>query len=183
MKTKPDDKTLARMEKLLELAKRGVGGEAANAERFLEKMLAKHGMQLSDITNDVQQRSKVTLKWRTTEDRSLIIQIIAKVLDDHGFTTWSRRGKKELIVELTPAERAEVLMHQAALAPALVMHMRSAMQAFIQVNQLYPATPRDADTPRKPMDKAELEAIMQMMSATKPTTVRKALRGPPVPLD
>jgi hypothetical protein len=173
----PDDKTLTRMQKLLELAKRGVGGEAANAERFLAKMLAKHGMQLSDITGDEQQRSKVTLKWRTTEDRTLILQIIAKVLDESDFTTWVRRGKKVLIVELTPAEHAEVLMHEAALAPALVTHMRRAMRAFIQVNRLYPATSErdDDETPRKPMDKDELEAIMQMMSATQPTTVRKAL--------
>lgn len=172
----PDDKTLSRMKKLLELAKRGVGGEATNAERFLSKMLAKHGMQLSDITNDDQQRCKVTLKWRTTEDRSLILQIIAKVLDESDFTTWVRRGKKVLIVELTPAEHAEVLMHEAALAPALATHIQRAVQSFIQVNRLYPATSkRNNDTPRKPMDKDELEAIMQMMSATKPTTVRKAL--------
>ena len=174
----PDEKTLTRMQKLLELAKRGVGGESANAERFLTKMLAKHGMQLSDITDDEQQRAKVTLKWRTTEDRLLLLQIIAKVTDDGDFTTWVRRGKKVLIVELTPAEHAEVLMHEAALAPALVTHMRRAMQAFIQVNRLYPATSeRDDDTPRKPMDKDELEAIMQMMSATQPTAVLRALPG------
>ena len=172
----PDEKTLTRMQKLLELAKRGVGGEAANAERFLTKLLAKHGMQLSDIANDDQQRSKVTLKWRTTEDRSLILQIIGKVLGESEFTTWVHRGKKVLIVELTPSEHAEVLMHEAALAPALVAHMRRAMQAFIQVNQLYPPTTKhDDDTPRKTMDKEELEAIMQMMSATRPTTVLKAL--------
>lgn len=173
----PDEKTLTRMQKLLELAKRGVGGEAANAERFLAKMLAKHGMLLSDITGDEQQRAKVTLKWRTTEDRSLLLQIIAKVTDDSDFTTWVRRGKKVLIVELTPAEHAEVLMHEAALAPALVAHMRRAMQAFIQVNRLYPATTKrdEDDTPRKPMDKTELEAIMQMMAATEPTAVLKAL--------
>lgn len=174
---KPDEKTLARMQKLLELAKRGMGGEAANAERFLAKMLAKHGMQLSDITGNEQQRAKVKLKWRTTEDRSLLLQIIAKVTDDSEFTTWVLRGKKVLIVELTPGEHAEVLMHEAALAPALVAHMRRAMQAFIQVNRLYKATTEreEDETPRKPMDKAELEAIMQMMAATEPTAVLKAL--------
>lgn len=172
----PNDKTLARMHKLLELAKRGVGGEAANAERFLTKMLAKHGMQLSDITSDDQQRSRVTLKWRNTEERSLILQIISKVLDNHDFPTWVLRGKKVLIVELTPAEHAEVLMHEAALIPALVTHLRRAMLAFIQVNRLYPMnTERDDDTPCKPMDKDELEATMRLMSATAPTTVRKAL--------
>lgn len=175
----PDEKTLTRMQKLLELAKRGVGGEAITAERFLAKMLAKHGMQMSDITDDEQQRAKVTLKWRTTEDRSLLLQIIAKVTDDSGFTTWVRRGKKVLIVELTPAEHAEVLMHEAALAPALVAHMRRAMQAFIQVNRLYAATTKhdEDNTPPKPTDKAELEAIMQMMSATQPTAVLRALPG------
>jgi hypothetical protein len=173
----PDENTLTRMHKLLELAKRGVGGEAVNAERFLCKMLAKHGMQLSDITGDEQQRAKVELKWRTTEDRSLLLQIIAKVTDDSEFLTWVRRGKKVLIVELTPAEHAEVLMYEAALAPALVVHMRRAMQAFIQVNQLFPTTSKsnDDETPIKPMDKAELEAIVQMMAATQRTSVRKAL--------
>lgn len=172
----PDGKVLARMKKLLDLAKRGVGGEAANAERFLAKMLAKHGMQLSDITGDEQQRAKVSLKWRTKEGRLLLLQIIAKVTDADAFTTWVRRGQKELIVELTPAEHAEVLMHEAALAPALSKHMRRAMQAFIQVNGLY-STPSECDepAPRKPMDKDELAAIMQMMSATRPVAVLKGL--------
>lgn len=172
-----DEKTLSRMQKLLELAKRGVGGEAANAERFLAKLLAKHGMQLSDITSDKQQRSRVTLKWRTTENRALLLQIISKVVDDTHFGVWVRKGKKVLIVELTPAEHAEVLMHEAALAPALQKHMERAMQAFIQVNRLYAASSgcNEDEAPRKPIDKDDLEAIMKMMSATQPTTVFKAL--------
>lgn len=171
----PDEKTIERMRKLLELARRGVGGEAANAERFLSKMLAKHGMTLSDITDSDQERGEVSFKWRSQEERKLLLQIISKVLDSADFPTWAVRGKKVLIVELTPAEHAEVLMHRAALAPALQAHMKRAMTAFIQVNKLYPATAREAETPREPIDKAELAAIMQMMSATQPVAVRKAI--------
>lgn len=171
----PDDKTLARMQKLLELAKRGVGGEAANAARFLAKMLEKHGMCMSDIAGGEQQRSAIELKWRTDEDRTLLLQIVAKVLDSSDFTVWRRGRTRALIVELTPSEHAEVVMHQAVLAPALATHLRRAMEAFIQVNRLYPATSKDDGAPHKPMDKAELEAIVQLMSATKPTAVRKAL--------
>jgi hypothetical protein len=172
---KPDQKTIERMRKLLELARRGVGGEAANAERFLHKLLAKHGMTLSDITASDQKRIEVSFKYRTDEDRKLLVQIISKVLDSSEYTTWKVRGKRVLIVNLTPAEHAEVLMHHAVMVPALEAHMKRAMMAFIQVNQIYPSTSREAKGPRKPMEKEELESILKMMSATKRVDVRKAL--------
>ena len=177
MAAHPDDKTRSRMQKLLELARRGVGGEAANAERFLAKLLAKHGMTMDDITDDGHPRTKVELRYRDLQDRELLLQIVAKVVDAVDFPSWRWRGKQVLIVELTPAEHAEVRMHHAALAPALAKHMRRAMQAFVQVNRLFPETDND-DAPGKPMDKAELDAIVQMMLATRRTTVRQALPGP-----
>lgn len=173
--TQPDEKTLGRMQKLLELARRGVGGEAANAERFLMKMLSQHGMQMSDIATADQPRNKVTFKYRTVDEQMLIWQIITKVRDDHDVKAWGQRGKKVLIVELSRAEHAEVVMLHAVLGPALDAHLKRARMAFVQANQLFPASARSSGDQRKPLDPKELEAIMRMMAATEPVKVHKAL--------
>lgn len=171
----PDENTLSRMQKLLVLAKRGVGGEAANAERFLAKMLEKHGMTLADIDSEAKHRSKVTLKYGSSNERELILQIVSKVLDSDEFTVWKYKGEKGLIVELTTAEHAEVVMHYAVLAPALERHMRRAFRAFIQSNRLFPSTPdvRDGDRPKS--DREEDYLVAQMMAGSERVQVNKAL--------
>jgi hypothetical protein len=174
----PDGKTLGRMQKLLELTRRGVGGEAANAERFLAKMLTRHGMRLSDIESIDQQRSKVQFKYRTSEDQMLLWQIITKVRDQHDVQAWGYRGKKLLIVELSPAEHAEVLVHHAVLAPAMEAHMKRARTAFMHANQLFPASAKRDKESCKPIDERELEAIMKMIAVTDPVKVHKALTAP-----
>lgn len=171
----PDDKTLSRMQKLLALARRGVGGERANAERFLARLLEQHGMTLDDIEGEGQVRKQVSIAYSTERERKLILQIVAKVLDTSEPSMWKRRGTKAIIFELTPAEHAEVLVCQAAMLPALKRHMDRAFSAFIQANSLCPA-PKDGDE-RPQMDPKEVAAIVGMMSATERVTVNKALPG------
>lgn len=175
--SKPDDKTLARMQKLLALAQRGVGGEAANAQRFLETALAKHGMTMADIDGtDQQVRSRVVFPYGTTLERKLTLQIAAKVLDTSNFSVWSRKGERSVAVDMTPAERAEVVMHLAALVPAMDRHMERAFNAFVQSNALY-ASPTDETDKSGGMSVEELALLDKMVRASERVQVNKALPG------
>ena len=172
----PDKKTLTRMQKLLALARQGVGGEADNAERFLARMLAKHGMTLEDIEGDAQKRERITLKYKTELQAKLLTQILAKVMPPSEFTIWERKGLRALLVDLTPAEHAEVVMHQAALTPALTRHMATAFSAFVQTNRLFMDEPDD-DCERPPMDPVEAHRLAQMMAGCERVDIHKALAG------
>lgn len=176
----PNEKSLARMKKLLELARRGVGGEAENAQRFLERMLASHGMTLADIEADNQRRALARFKYRDSVERNLLVQIFSKVLNTSDFPVFKRKGAKFIGAELTPAERAEAVMYHAALAPALKKHLELAYSAFIQKNEVFKDS-SDEVSPNKELDEAERQrmiALAAMMNGTERVAVHKMLPGP-----
>lgn len=48
----PSQKIVDRLNKLLKLAEQGVGGEKTTAQKMLDKMLIKHGLSISDISDE-----------------------------------------------------------------------------------------------------------------------------------
>lgn len=170
----PDERTLSRMRKLLALAQRGVGGEAENAERFLRKTLAAHGMTMEDLASDEVARSRVTLRFSSEWERKLTIQVLAKVLNGIDERPIYTRGRSKLYaVDLTTAEHAEVAMHLAVLSPALKRHMDTAFNAFVQANRLY--RERRDDDSAGDMDPEEAARLLGMMAACERVDVRKAI--------
>ena len=171
----PNERTLARMRKLLALARQGVGGEAENAERFLRKTLAAHGMTMDDLAAGEEVRSRVTLTYSTDFERKLTIQVLAKVLNGiDGRPIYTRGRKKLYAVDLTPAEHAEVVMHIDILKPVLKRHMDIAFNAFVQANRLYRER-REDDCADGDMDDDEAARLLSMMAACERVDVHKAI--------
>ena len=52
------DKIHIKLIKLLALAERGVGGEKVNAQRMLEKLMKRHGIEMSDLAGE-----KIETRW------------------------------------------------------------------------------------------------------------------------
>lgn len=173
--TLPDEKILQRMNKLLALAQRGVGGEAANAERFLLKLLAKHGITMEELTEAEPEAKKVYFSYADNLEKELSIHVVAKVLDVSrvSYTRPSKKTKK-MGYMLTPAQHAEVSVHLAVLVPALRQHMETAFSAFINTNDLFPET-YEPDSSIKDISPQQLAALRAMMAATQRVTINKAL--------
>ncbi len=70
------EKHKAKARRLLELAKRGVGGEQENAQRMLDELLAKHGISIDEIDADNNIR---TFKIKNPDDGLLLTNIILSV--------------------------------------------------------------------------------------------------------
>lgn len=173
-----DEKAIERLLKLLALAQRGVGGEKATAQRFLDATLAKHGMTMADLLDSAQPVSEVKFTHRGGDEFSLLNQVLFKV--KNVATLRYRKRGKAIWIELTAGQRAEVQMHMAILLPALRKHMKTAMTAFVHANALYPANPTDADDgaddpPEKPMSKEDRDALIAMIASTRATAVHKAI--------
>lgn len=74
-----------------------------------------------------------------------------------------------MVVLHVEAEHTEVTMHQAAQNLALATHLRRAISAFIQLNWLYLATPKNDDTPRKTIDTYILDLLLDALQVNAST--------------
>lgn len=168
-----DDKVMARLRKLLELSRRGVGGEAENAERFMQRMLRQYGLTLADIDDQEAPRSWVEFSYKTEFEKQLLVNISAMVLNSPRIETATLGRTRSLYFKMTKFERAEAALHFDVLRGELAKHLDRALLAFLTVNNICPK--KSSDESEAPMDRAELELLLQMVAGTKRVPVHKAL--------
>lgn len=165
-----EDKVQAKLRKLLALAERGEGGEKDNARRMFDKLLAKHGMTIEDLSKE--SRETHWFPARSRFEVRLAGQIMAKILDTMTPDIWTSRGRpKQVGVDVTPSEAIEFELHYEALRRALTGCFQDAFSAFIQANRLFASAqtsgydaPSDRDF-----------AILAMASGITPTQVSQRL--------
>lgn len=162
-----DPKIQAKLRKLLNLAERGVGGEKDNAQRMLEKLLARHGMTVDDLSDERRE-----IRWFTIGnkyDRRLAAQIMAKICDTLEPDLYTNKQRpKQIGVKVTPAKAIEFEIHFDTLRKALTDHFQEAFAAFVQANRLYPS---ERSTDIEPSISERDLRVMAMASAIPPTQV------------
>lgn len=164
-----DEKVQAKLRKLQALAERGVGGEKANAQRMLEKLMARHGLTLEDL--GAERREVRWFKYTTTLERRLLFQIASKVIGPgYDGTYFSRkRSRTKVGFDLSPSEAVEFELHHDVLGKALEEHLDIAFSAFIQVNRVFPPSDGTEDQSLTERDMA----MLQMAQVMKPTAVHQ----------
>ncbi|WP_236202695.1 DUF2786 domain-containing protein [Pseudomonas lactis] len=164
-------KVEAKLRKLLALARRGEGGEKDNAQRMLEKLLARHGLSMDDLVDDRRE-----IRWfpiSTKYDRKLAAQIMSKVCDSDSPGLYVSKGRVKTIgVEVSPSEAIEFELHYDTLRKALAAHFDDAFSAFVQANQLFPSTPAEDQLPV--LNDRDMR-VMGMASVISPTPVNPRL--------
>lgn len=166
-----DQKVQNKLRKLQALAERGVGGEKVNAQRMLEKLLARNGLKLEDLADE--RRETRWFPALTKFDTRLAAQILAKICntDDPGVYR-SKNRPKQVGVDVTPAEAIEFELHYDTLRKALTEHFKDAFSAFIQANRLFSSLPSDESN--SAMTERDLR-IMSMAAATPATSINPRL--------
>ncbi|KAF1072669.1 MAG: hypothetical protein GAK45_00104 [Pseudomonas citronellolis] len=167
-----DEKVQAKVRKLQALAERGVGGEKVNAQRMLDKLLARHGLTLESLAEEHRE-----VRWFKCANRlelRLAVQIAFKVIGgSYEGSYYRNKGRRSQIgVELTPSEAVEFDLHFDVLRKALAEHLDIAYSAFIQVNRVYAPDASDGD--ETPLTERDM-AMLQMASGMKPTAVHQRL--------
>lgn len=170
------ESVLRRFEKVLALAKGGIAGERAAAQSQIEKMLAKYGIAL-DVLCSAGAPIKYEIQYSGLLERRLLVQIAATVLDTETPNLYKRKGSKStLIIDLTPAQHAEVVVTFEALKIALNKEVQRAFVAFLHVNQLFPKTQSACDNDLlTPEQRAENRRTMMMAQFMGRTQVHRAL--------
>jgi len=97
---------IEKLKKVKELAERGEAGEALVAREKLHILLNKYGLTIEDL-EDVK-ISSYKFKYVTAAEKQIIIQCLAKVLDQPRMTySWYKNKKKEFFVKMTEWQYTE----------------------------------------------------------------------------
>ncbi len=165
------DKLVRRLKKLLSLAERGVGGEKQNAQRMLDNLLEKHGINLCDITDDVTETHWFKYP-RGDFNKRLLFQVIYAVCGKRD--TWvSKYRRYQVGVDCTEYERVQIKIQFEAYQQALESELNLAYEAFLQVNCIFPENAKLADIDERDMEC--LTRLAEIASGMKKVEIRQAL--------
>lgn len=134
-----DEKTMERIKKLQALAERGVGGEKDTAEKMLQKMLEKNGIQsLDDLQDD--NYEYVLFPYNGKYEKKLLKQCIYKVLTAAGDRTYyhTKGTRQKLGIYCTKAQKVEIHMEFEFYRKAFYEEMDIFIAAFINAQKIFP---------------------------------------------
>lgn len=95
-----------KLRKVYQLAQKGADGERENAQRALDALLKKYGLDITDISDE--ERTAVRIKYTKTIHKRLLRQIVAAVLQQNNVTSYIYTYGKAIGFDLTKAEEVEV---------------------------------------------------------------------------
>lgn len=153
------DKAIELARKLHALSKRGVGGEAVNADELLARFLKKTGLTLEDI--GAAGRQEHCWRFKDAEHKLFIGQVIASVAGRVEQYRWNDKPKT-LCVELTALEYAEVVVRLDHYWELWKEERELFYSAFIQANGLYIKPDPDKVAEDKELTTEEEERLRRM---------------------
>jgi hypothetical protein len=174
-----DDATRSRVEKLLALAERGVGGERENAETALARMAAKLGVPLEDLLarTGLTELVAVTLTYAGEGERGLACNVVAFVLQTSTFALLKPRragARTQLVVKVPAPMAAELLLTWEVHRDAYRRTVEATLLAYISRNDLYPP-PSPLDPAPRPRDAAAMALAARLAGQMDPTAVRRRI--------
>lgn len=130
----------AKLKKLLALAEQGVGGEAVNARRLLEKLCKQYGISVEELLERETKHSYTFEIGRVKEMKQLFIRCLEKVVDIEGMT-YSQPTRSSMRIEVTALQRAEILSlfnwHKSNYMQELEDFKRNFFSAYVGKHNLY----------------------------------------------
>lgn len=150
-----------RLYKLLELATRGAGGERENAESRLDALLEKHGVKKEDFI-ETESTQEFFFTFKNKFEKRLFLQISSSLGIEHAL---SYRGTKQLSVECTVAQNAELQIKYSVYRKALQDEFEMTFEAFIHSQEIYsPSAMGDDSTDNAALSTEEQERVNQVAS-------------------
>lgn len=167
------EKILQLAQKLKALSDQGVGGEKENATRMLIALCEKHGIPLSDITD--QEPIKTFEVW-VEKDPSLewtfFVQTAASVLGNdfkcgrylHNYRKGQKyAGLRRCYIECTSSEFIEIQAKHKFFYKHFMDEVKVLYKAFVQTNKLYTKPDPNRKSEERELTPEEMEELHKMM--------------------
>lgn len=171
-----DKKLEEKLRKLLILSERGIDGEKDNAAVLLERLLKKHGLELSDISDE--EISRYWFKYKGAWHERLLTQVILKVAGREVKMWESKMKRSKIGADVTKAQMLEIEMLFDAYKIALDEEMDFTFEAFINKNNLFPQSNKEKlarDCSDEELQRSKL--LMNRMLSMNEVKVHKQLSG------
>jgi hypothetical protein len=163
-----------KLKKLLALTEQGLGGEKINAQEKLEKLMKKHGIQLSDFIGEA-----ITLEWFKSKpgkiQKQLLYQIIVNVCGNKTDTYASPLNKGKIGVKVTKSQQVEIELKYISYMRSLEKELNLTYEAFVQTNHIFPTDAEDEIIDPSKIEIEELERLAYAMQGMKPVMIQKTL--------
>lgn len=135
-----DDKKKQLLNKLKALAERGVGGEKETAQRKLEDLMRKYGVEEADLSDE--KKENFEFKYKNKFEKQLILQIANKTFGDEWFDriyTYSRGiGKRSIIlIECTKFEETQIRIEYEFYKELWKEEVEFLFSVFIQKHNIF----------------------------------------------
>jgi hypothetical protein len=165
-----------KLRKIKELAERGTTHERQTAAKMLERLLIKYSISMEDLIASEPKLYQFSFSRKL--DLTLLVHIIGKVkmTDQVEVRRFKGKQKNSVWVELTPAERAEVVLLLRTYKKALRKEEEKLLDAFVIVNQIF-NTNQSAKQPELTRDEIQqLDATLRMAQGISPVRIPRKNR-------
>lgn len=166
------EKVLKLAQKLKALSDQGVGGEKDNATRMLIALCEKHGIPLSDITDDEPiQRFEIWKERDPSMEWKFFVQIAASVLGDdfmigryrHNYKKGQKyAGLRRCFIECTASQFLEIQAKHEFFWAHWQKEVKMFYQAFVQTNKLYTKADPNKESEERDLTPEELEELYRI---------------------
>ena len=168
---------IEKLNKIKNLAEKGIAGEALAAKRALENLLKKYNLTMEDLTNDIKKVQCFTAK--NTNERAVFLMCCFKIIGaDRSQKIYNYKGKSNtLYLELTDYEYAEISQfyefHRKNINKEFKIMISTFQQAYQCKHDLYSFTKIEHP---KELTVAEIIKIRQLASTMEDVTFYKAIK-------
>ena len=143
-----DERLKSKLQKLQNLAERGVGGEKETAKKKLDQILASNGMSEADLKEDTE--SYYLFSYTFPYKQKLLSQIIYKVTGKSDLYK-SRGTRNKLGTYCTAAQKLEIELDFEFYSNLLDEEIDMLLSAFIAKQEIFPE-----DTPTEVVSFSEM---------------------------
>lgn len=163
--------------KLLELSRRGVGGEKDTAAAKLESLMAKHGITMEDLGIDVRKT-----EWFQPRSGDLYVKLMTQTIHavTGGTRMWKSTMRKRWIgADVTKAEEIEIRLRYDAYCIGMKKELDIFFSAFLHTNMVFPPSRGEdkPDVPLTPEEEWRVRKIALAMMGMERVQVRKQIGG------
>lgn len=157
----------AKLKKLLALAEQGVGGEAINARRLLERLCEQHNISIEELL-DRETKHRYTFEiGRSKEMMQLFVCCLAKVVDIENMT-YRQPTRSSISIEVTALQRAEILSlfnwHKSNFTKELEEFKSNFLSAYIGKHDLYFEQGEINNRSSEELTKEDIERIRRVLA-------------------
>lgn len=131
-----DNKIKERIEKLKNLAERGVGGEKETAHKKLDKLLKENGITEDDLNEDSEQY--YLFSYTDVHTQKLLCQVITKVLGSNCKFYKTKKTRNKIGAYCTPAQKIEIDLDYEFYNRLFQEEVDILLTAFVDKQDIFP---------------------------------------------